>query len=156
MSVYHRDFEEFLASLNARGARYLVVGAHAVAYHAHPRATKDLDLYIEPTSVNAERVLAAIRDFFSGADLGFTAADLLDADSVVQLGVAPVRIDLLCELSGIRDFGAAWERRARGHYGDVEASYLSLDDLILEKESTGRDQDRADAKALRRARQGPA
>lgn len=148
----YRDFEEFLESLNAREARYLVAGAHAVAFHAQPRATRDLDIYIEPTASNAQRVLAAIRDFFAGADLGFSIEDLTNPDLIIQLGVAPVRIDLLTSLSGIPSFAEAWERRVEARYGGVETSYLSLDDLIRAKEAAGREQDRADVTALRRAK----
>jgi predicted nucleotidyltransferase len=148
-----RDYEEFLESLNGRGVRYLVVGAHAVAFHARPRATKDLDVLIEPTVENGERVLAAIRDFFGGSDLGVTVSDLTDPDSIVQLGVAPSRIDLLSKLAAFPAFQPAWNARAQGRFGGVETQYLSLDDLLREKEATGRDQDRADAKALRRAKE---
>jgi predicted nucleotidyltransferase len=147
-----RDYEEFLASLNAQGARYLLVGAHAVAHHARPRATKDLDVYVEPTTENAERVLAAVRDFFGGADLGLTAADLTAPQRVVQLGVAPARIDLLSSLAAIHDFAAAWERRVDARFGGVDTHFLGLDDLIAEKEGAGRDQDRADLRSLRAAR----
>lgn len=146
-----RDYEEFVASLNESRARYLIVGAHAVAFHARPRATKDLDVFIEPTPENAERVLAAIREFL-GSDLGLTTADLTTPGRIVQLGVAPTRIDLLSRLAGIHDFGSAWESRVDAKFGEVDAHYLSLDDLIREKESAGRDQDRADLQSLRRAR----
>lgn len=77
----YRDFEEFLASCNAHGVGYLVVGAHAVAFHSHPRATKDLDIYVEASAENAERLLAAIHDFFGGADLGFTVDDVINHDT---------------------------------------------------------------------------
>jgi len=147
-----RDYEEFVESLNASGARYLIVGAHAVAFHARPRATKDFDVFIEPSLDNAERVLAAIRSFLGG-DLGLTPADLTTPGSVIQLGVAPSRIDLLSRLAGNLDFGAAWESRVDARFGDVDAHYLSLNDLIQEKESAGRDQDRADLKSLRRVRE---
>ena len=146
-----RDYEEFVESLNASGARYLIIGAHAVAFHARPRATKDLDLFIEPTPGNAERVLAAIRSFL-GSDLGLTVEDLTTPGSIVQLGVAPSRIDLLSRLAGLQDFASAWSSRIDARFGDVEAHYLSLDDLIQEKESAGRDQDRADLRSLRRVR----
>jgi hypothetical protein len=115
-----RDYEEFLESLNAHGARYLVVGAHAVAFHARPRATKDLDVFIDPDPQNGEKVLAAhswLSQERSGAD----------------------RI--------------AWAARVEGRFSDVPTQYLSLDDLILEKERIGREQDLADAKVLRMARQ---
>lgn len=147
-----RDYEEFLESLNAHEAKYLVVGAHAVAFHARPRATKDLDVLIEPSEENAQRTLAAIRDFFGGSDLGLSTADLMKPDTVIQLGVAPSRIDLLASLTAIRDFQAAWEARAQGRFGDVPTQYLSLEDLLLEKEQAGRDQDRADLRVLRRVK----
>lgn len=147
-----RDYEEFVESLNASGVRYLIVGAHAVAFHARPRATKDLDVFIEPFPDNAERVLAAIRAFL-GSDLGLTPADLTTPGSIIQLGVAPSRIDLLSRLAGKQDFQSAWESRVDAKFGEVDAHYLSLDDLIQEKESAGRDQDRADLRSLRRVRE---
>jgi len=146
-----RDYEEFIAAFNGRGVRYLVAGAHAVAFHARPRATKDLDLFVEPTKANAELVLAALRDFFGGADLGYEPEDVLDPGCVIQIGVAPVRIDVMCALDGIDEFDAAWQRRSPGRFGQVETSYLGLSDLILAKEAAGRDQDRADLGPLRRA-----
>src|SRR5881628_2306867 len=90
-----RDYEEFIAALNAHGVRYLVVGAHAVAFHARPRATKDLDVLIEPSAANARKVLAALRDFFGGVELGYSEQDVTDPRWIIQLGVAPVRIDLM-------------------------------------------------------------
>lgn len=145
-----RDYEEFIESLNRSGAKYLIVGAHAVAFHARPRATKDLDLFIEPARENAERVLAAIRGFL-GTDLGIRLEDLSTPGQIVQLGVAPTRIDLLSRIAGIQDFSSAWERRTEGTFGDVVAYYVSLDDLIQAKNSAGRDQDKADLRALRKA-----
>jgi predicted nucleotidyltransferase len=146
-----RDYEEFVASLNESGARYLIVGAHAVAFHARPRATKDLDILVEPTRANAEHVLAAVRDFL-GSDLGLTVEDLTTPGRIVQLGVAPSRIDLLSRLAGNQDFDALWASRANAKFGEVDAHYLSLDDLIKEKKSADRDQDRADVRSLLRAR----
>jgi predicted nucleotidyltransferase len=150
-----RDYEEFLESFNDHGVRYLVIGAHAVAFHARPRATKDLDLLIEPTAENARRALAAIRHFFGGSDLGLTVDDLTEPDSIIQLGVAPSRIDLLSSLAAVSDFDSLWKARAQGRFSDVETQYLSLEDLILEKETSARDQDRADVKVLRRAQNPP-
>jgi predicted nucleotidyltransferase len=146
-----RDYEEFVESLNASSARYLIIGAHAVAFHARPRATKDFDVFIEPTPDNVERVLVAIRNFL-GSDLGLTIEDLTAPGRIVQLGVAPSRIDLLSRLASRRDFASAWTSRVDAKFGDVDAHYLSLEDLIQEKESAGRDQDRADLRSLRKAR----
>jgi predicted nucleotidyltransferase len=152
--VKSRDYEEFIESLNRIGARYLIVGAHAVAFHARPRATKDLDIFIEPTRENAERVLEAIRHFL-GTDLGIRIEDLSTPGQIVQLGVAPTRIDLLSRVSGIDDFAVAWERRIAASFSDVPAYYLSLEDLIQAKISAGRDQDKADLRSLRRASRSP-
>ena len=95
-----RDYEEFIGALNEQGARYLIVGAHAVAYHARPRATKDFDIFIDPSPTNAEKVLTAVK-LFLGTDLDYTAEDLCDPDSFIQLGVAPVRIDLMSHLTRV-------------------------------------------------------
>lgn len=146
------DFEEFIAALNAHGVRYLIVGAHAVAFHARPRATKDLDLLIEPTDANARRTLKAIREFFGGADLGYSVDDLTDPHWIIQLGVAPIRIDLLAAIPGCPSFKDAWNARVQGRFGSVSANYLSLDDLIRAKEAADRDQDRADVRSLLRVR----
>lgn len=148
-SVKSRDYEEFIESLNRNGAEFLIVGAHAVAFHARPRATKDLDLYIDPTPENAERVLQAIRDFL-GTDLGINATDLSTPGRIVQLGVAPTRIDLMARLAGIANFRSVWSRRVDAVFGDVPAHYIALDDLIRAKTSAGRIQDKADVKVLRR------
>jgi len=147
-----RDYEEFLAALNAHGVRYLVAGAHAVAHHARPRATKDLDILLDPDPENAQRALAALREFFGGAELGFGVQDLTDPRWVIQLGVAPVRIDLLSQLPGCPSFEKAWSARVEAHFGPAKAHYLGLDDLIRAKEAAGRAQDRADLRALRRVK----
>lgn len=146
-----RDYEEFIDALNAHGVKYLIVGAHAVAFHARPRATKDLDIFLDHSRENAERILGALRDFFGGADPGYTIDDLTDPRWVLQLGVAPVRIDLLLELPGISSFAEAWDRRAEATFGEVTTFYLGLADLIRAKEAAGRPQDRADRGTLLRA-----
>ena len=145
------DFEEFIAACNARGVRYLIVGAHALAHHARPRATKDLDLLIDPTPANARRVLNAIRDFFGGTELGYNVADLVDPEWHIQLGVAPVRIDLLTSLKGCPRFATLWRRRIRARFGGEHANFLSLPHLVKAKQAAGRPQDLADLEQLRRA-----
>jgi hypothetical protein len=145
-----RDYEEFLAALNAHGVRYLVVGAHAIARHARPRATKDLDVWLQCGRENATCVIAALGEFF-GSDPGYSVDDLLDPEWIIQLGVAPVRIDLLFRVDGCPDFEGCWQRRSEGVFGDVPTQYLSLDDLISAKDAAGRPQDRADLRKLRRA-----
>ncbi len=147
-----RDYEEFLAELGSHGVRYLVGGAHAVALHARPRATKDLDVFVDRTPANARRTEAAIAAFFGGRVPAYAdAAALLEPDVIIQLGVAPVRIDILSGLGAVR-FRDAWKRRVDARYGRVPAHYLSLDDLIAEKEHWARPQDEVDLRALRAAR----
>ena len=90
----HPDFEELLAEFDAGQVKYLIGGAHAVALHARPRASKDIDIFIEPTRANAERAVSALARFFGGtAPRYVTVEALLDPDSILQLGVAPVRVD---------------------------------------------------------------
>lgn len=147
----YRDFEEFLESLNAHSVRYLVGGAHALAFHARPRATKDLDVFIEPTKRNAERTVAAVADFFGGRPVGYvTVENLVDRKLIVQLGVAPVRIDLLSDLQVQGGFRGAWKRRVDAQFGEVDAHYLSREDLVAEKRRWGRAQDLADVEVLER------
>lgn len=148
----HRDYEEFFELLNANGVKFLIVGAHAVAFYARPRATKDIDILHGATEGSAVGILKAIRAFFGGYDLGLTIDDLCNTDLIVQLGVAPVRIDLMGSISGIASFQDTWSKRTPGKYGEIDVSYISLDDLIRNKEKTNREQDKADLKCLRRAK----
>jgi hypothetical protein len=146
------EYEEFLASCNAKSVRYLIVGGFAYSLYAIPRATKDLDLFIDPTPENVEAALDAIREFFGGYEIGFSSGDLLAPGSIVQLGVSPHRIDLLNRLASRIEFADAWERRVEKAFGTVPANFLDLDDLILEKETAGRPQDLVDVAHLRRAK----
>jgi predicted nucleotidyltransferase len=150
-----RDYEEFIAALNDHGVRYLLIGAHAVAFHARPRATKDLDILLDPAAANARKALAAMRAFFGGADLGYRVEDLTNPRWIIQLGVAPVRIDLHSQVTGIESFDVAWKNRFDAHFGSVPARYLGLEDLVRAKEAIGRPQDRADVRVLRRAKAQP-
>jgi hypothetical protein len=129
----------------------MVAGAHALAFHARPRATKDLDIVIAPTPANAKRVERAIKAFFGGiAPRYAAAAHLLAPDTIVQLGVAPVRIDILSRLGSIPRFSDAWTRRVPGRFGRVPTQFLSREDLMREKAHWARPQDLADLDVLRR------
>ena len=128
------------------------MGAYAPAFHAKPHATKDLDVYVDPSPANAKRLRAALADFFGGAPPGYADSDLLDPESVLQLGVAPVRIDVLGRVSGVESFSSAWQGRCEGSLGSVEAHYLGLDDLVRSKSAANRAQDRADLEALDKVR----
>jgi predicted nucleotidyltransferase len=146
-----KDFKEFLASLVSKKAKFLIVGGFAYAIYAEPRYTKDLDLFIERSEENADKVLAAVRDFL-GDSLGLKKSDLLTPKTFVQLGFPPLRIDLTTHCDGLV-FEKAWKNRVPGQYGDVDVYFLSLDDLIRNKTATGRDQDLVDVKYLKKVKE---
>ena len=143
-----QDFRDLLALFNARRVEYVVVGAHALAFHGAPRFTGDMDILVRPGTRNARRVLAAL-DEFGFASSGLTVADFAKPDRVVQLGVAPVRIDLVTSLTGV-----SWKQAAsgscRGMYGAVRVRYLGKREFLRNKRSVGRKKDLADIEALGR------
>ena len=148
-------FGEFVASLNARGVRYLVIGGWATAFHGHPRFTKDLDVLIDRTERNASATRDAIYDFFRGRppEAIDPKADLLDPDRLLQLGVPPNRIDVLNQVPGIVDFNSAWKRWRSGKVGDATASFVGREDLLASKRAAARPQDLADVATLERRSQ---
>jgi hypothetical protein len=144
------DFRDLLAAFNVRGVDFVVVGAHALAAHGLVRATKDLDVWVRPEPLNAERVLAALADF--GAPLhDLTVDDLARPGLVFQIGVDPVRIDVLTAIDGV-EFSEAWAQRVSARFVDQDASVLSRGHLIVNKRATGRAQDLLDAKWLEQHR----
>ncbi len=144
----NRDFSDLLSAFNAADVEYLVVGAHALAAHGHIRATKDLDVWVRPEPANAARVLEALADF--GAPLhDLSTADLCRPGLIFQIGVAPLRIDVLTAIDGV-DFAAAWPDRISARFGDVRVPVLSRRHLIQNKRAADRLQDRADVEWLER------
>ena len=140
------DFSELIAEFNAHSVEFLVVGAHALAAHGHVRATKDLDVWVRPEAENAERVIAALRSF--GAPLhDLTVEDLATPGVVFQIGVAPVRIDVLTAIDGV-EFDDAWSRRVESRFGGHPVFVLSREHLIKNKRASGRLQDLADVERL--------
>ncbi len=141
-----RDFKEFVQCLNAREVQFLVVGGYAVAFHGYPRYTKDLDVWIQPTPENAQRLLSALQDFGFG-DLDLSERDFLDPDMVIQLGQPPNRIDMLTALKGV-DFDDCYGQRILVTIDDTSVPFIDLPNLIANKRATGRAQDLADAENL--------
>lgn len=147
----NRDFKEFFASLNDRRVEFLVIGGVAYNFHAPPRATKDIDVWVRPTSGNLQRLLAAIAAFgFPTHDIDL--ADLAANPRVLMLGRVPFRIDILTRPAGV-DWDSAWPRRAAGDYDGVPVGYLSRIDLIAAKRAAGRPRDLADVAELERLEQ---
>jgi hypothetical protein len=141
-----KDLREFVELLSALDVHFLVVGAFAVAYHGYPRYTADIDLFIERSPQNAERLLEAIHQFGFG-DVGLTNQDFLREDQVIQLGVAPNRIDIMTHISGVT-FAEAWESREVGEIGGLRIPFISRGMLKRNKTATGRTQDLADLEYL--------
>ena len=141
-----KDFEEFFGLLNEHEVRYLVVGGYAVAIHARPRFTDDLDILVDAERSNAERVLAALKGFGFG-NVGIELDDLTKADQVIQLGFPPFRIDLLTSISGV-SFSEAWGRKLIGKYGNQTVNFIGKQDLITSKKGTGRKRDLEDVDDL--------
>ena len=140
------DFKELLLAFNAHNVEYLIVGAHALAAHGHVRATKDLDLWVRPEQSNAQRVMQALRDF--GAPFGeLTVDDLSRRETVFQIGLAPLRVDIITAIDGV-DFAEAWPDRLDTLFGGVPAFVISRHHLITNKKTTARLQDLADVEQL--------
>ena len=142
------DFVDFLAALLAAGARFLVVGAHALAVHGVPRATGDIDVWIDRSPENAARVWRALDAFGApAAALGVRTADLETPDVVVQIGLPPRRIDVLTGVTGL-EFDAAWASRVVHRVGELEVPFLGRDALVRNKRASGRYKDLGDLEAL--------
>jgi hypothetical protein len=144
----HEDFRDFLAAFLTHQVRFLVVGAHALAVHGVPRATGDLDVWVEPTRANADRVWQALAAFGAPLDaLRISWDDFTRPDVVVQLGLPPRRIDLLTAVSGL-SFAEAWEDRLEDTVDDLRLPFLGRESLIRNKRASGRAKDLGDLDAL--------
>jgi hypothetical protein len=142
----NRDFVEMLSALSAAGAKFIIVGAHALAALGAPRATGDLDIWIQATPDNVTRVLVALRAF--GAPLSdLTERDLCAPDTVFQIGLPPSRIDILTGISGVA-FDGAWDRRNEVSVGDLRVGTLGRADFIANKKACGRPKDLLDLELL--------
>jgi len=143
-----QDFEDLLELFARHEVRYLIIGGLAFIYYAKPRFTKDMDLWIGPDTENVARANRALAEFGS--------PHLLEAgrrDEVLQLGVAPNRIDLLQDPDGV-DFDVAWSRRVAGRYGRAKVNWVDLDSLIEIKSGIDDPRHQEDARVLRQVRQG--
>ncbi len=141
------DFDEFCALLTAREVEFVIVGAHALAFHGAPRFTGDLDILVRPEEENGRRLLATIADFgFPTAPL--TAADIVGGTKVIEMGVAPVQIHVMSQIDGVT-WDEVWATRAAGSFGSRTVAFIGRDAFLRNKRAAGRPKDLADVEALR-------
>ena len=143
-----RDYEDLFKTLNTHKIKYLIVGAHAVMFYTEPRFTNDMDVWIPWALNDADRVYAALKAF--GAPLrSIKPNDFKDPTTILQIGVAPVRIDVLTNITGI-SIESAWKNKIRSRYGKTPIYILGRYDLIKTKRAVGRPQDKLDLAGLLR------
>lgn len=144
-----QDFKEFIELLNAHKVRYMVVGGYAVAYHGYLRFTGDIDVWVEVSSANAALLVQVMRDFGFGSM--YQEPDFLAPGGIIQLGVAPVRIDILNEIDGVT-FADSYAACEPSIWDGVSVNFISLADLRKNKASTGRRKDAADLRNLNKVK----
>ncbi len=140
------DFKELFELFNENKVEYLIVGAYAMALHGVPRFTGDIDLFVRPESENAKRILVALEAFGFGS-IDLSEEDFTKTDNVIQLGVPPVRIDIITSLTGVT-WQDANANRVKGDYGGVAVYFLSKRDIIKNKKALARHKDLADLERL--------
>jgi hypothetical protein len=141
-----QDFRDLLRAFIDHEVRFLIVGAYALAILGRPRATGDLDVWIEPTAENAARAHAALEAF--GAPLhDLTREDLAQPGTVFQIGLPPLRIDILTRITGV-EFAPAWNRRTQADFEGVRVPVIGREDFLANKRALGRTKDLADAERL--------
>lgn len=146
--IAEKDFLDFLKLLNQHRVTYLLIGGYAMAAHDEPRYTKDLDIWVKREEANAERVIDAINGF-GFKSLNLTREDFLTNTQFIQLGVAPIRIDITSEVSGIT-FDEAFPKRIIVELDNIVIPVIGIEELIKNKMASGRMQDLADAEKLKK------
>ena len=141
-----KDFKELLELFGKHKVEYVIVGAYALAFHGCPRYTGDLDLLVKPDPNNAKKIIEAIKEF-GFESLRLTIEDFTSPEKIVQIGVAPIRIDLITSITGL-----TWEqvesRKVKGEYGNIPTYFIGKDELIINKKSLGRHKDLADIESI--------
>lgn len=141
-----RDFDEFFGSLTAHDVEFVVVGAYALAFHGAPRFTGDIEVFIRPTVENGQRLLAALSDFgFPVAEL--TPQQVVDPQRVLQMGVEPVQIHVMSDVSGVT-WDEVWASKESAACGSRELPFIGRREFIRNKKASSRLKDLADIEAL--------
>ncbi len=143
-----KDILEFLALCNKHSIKYLVIGGYAVSIHGYPRYTKDIDVCIEMSNMNASKMVDVIKDFGFGS-LNLKKEDFLKKNFITQLGYPPLRIDILNDLAGV-SFGEAWKNKKIVNIEKIPVDFIGYNELLLVKEKAGRPQDIADVYKLKK------
>lgn len=134
--LWNRDFKDLFVELNAHGVEFLIVGAHALAAHGYVRATKDLDVWVRPDTQNAERIVRTRRAFGAPTE-SVSQDDFAQPGITFQIGVEPVRIDIITAVDGLT-FEPAWQNRVASEYGGQPVFVMSREDLLRNKRASGR------------------
>lgn len=140
------DFRELFELFNDHKVDYIIIGAYALAFHGAPRYTGDIDIYVKPNPINAQRIMAALDEFGFGS-VGLKIQDFESPDKVIQLGVPPVRVDIITSITGV-SWEEAFSDRVEGKYGDIPVHYIGREQFISNKRALGRKKDLADIEAL--------
>jgi hypothetical protein len=142
------DFKDLLQALNEAGAEYLVVGGYAVIKHTEPRYTKDIDIWVKDSTENVERLLSALAAY--GAPVGDVSVEYLTSgDAFFQIGVEPVRIDIIMNLIGV-NFDECWQHRKVAEVDNIPVNFIAVRDLIQNKQASGRPIDLLDVERLKK------
>jgi hypothetical protein len=148
--IFEKDFIDFIELLNLHMVDYMIVGAHALAYHGRPRHTGDLDIWIKPSEENASKMVAVLKDFGFGS-LGLSEHDFLKENYVTQLGYPPLRIDILNAISGV-EFDDAYANKVEGEIDDLAVKFINVTEFIKNKEASGRKKDLGDIASLKKGK----
>jgi len=140
------DCEEFLELLNKHKVKYCIIGSYAIAFHARPRYTKDMDILVDASVENAKKIIAVLNEFGFGS-VNLTEQDFSVKGNIVQLGYEPVRIDIITSIKGL-DFADVWNNKVNGQFGKQKVYFIDRKNLIKSKTISNRTQDRADIELL--------
>jgi len=148
--LIQKDYEKLLELFNKHKVKYCIVGAYAVAFHVLPRYSKDMDILVEPSLENGEKIVKALKDFGFGS-LKLKKESFARECAVIQLGYEPVRVDIVTSVDGC-DFKTVWKNKKTGRYGKEKLFFIGMADLIANKKATNRPIDRFDLEALLKAK----
>ena len=147
--ILERDFEDFVKLLNRHAVKYMVVGGYALAFHGKPRSTGDLDIWIEISEKNAQKMVEVVKGF-GLSSMGFKKEDFLKPGYITQIGYPPLRIDILNSIDGV-DFIKAVENMQQIELdNNLQINYIGVGDFVKNKQASGRKQDLADIKEIKK------